>query len=1429
MASCALAVQVASAQYAPEDLLAYWDFDSVGAHTDLTAGQNQASPDARDLTFNANAAITPDAGGRSGAPGDYGLDTGTLNDQSNAKTAVGDHFDELATNGTYTITWWQFRRQTGNSSSFWMHAPTAPNNQRGIQGHVPWSNGIIYWDQNGATAPAGRLQIGGGLLDTLNQWDHLAFVRDQAGNTRKMYLNGAEVGSADAGTALAEFDGILTIGSEGPNNGNSFNGVYDEFAVFRVALTAGEVASLADESQTPLSLVFVPPGSTKIVLAGNQTEVIERGLGYTDAGVSDVLDLDTENSIAGAAGDVIIDASAVDANTVGSYVVTFTYTATPPKLDSSTTRRVTVVDTTPGTLALNDNTPAANEIVAGSGPWVDPGATAVDANVGDALVAYSSALKPTELALGKWTFDDDTAADSSVNRNDGREFGTPTYSTDTPYGIPGKSIDFTTGNSGVEISDGTANQSTFDIKPYFASVPDNQLEMVGPWNLESTAGTTYVVDQAQSFVADNDQIDAAVLADPGVAVSQSDAINFGNGNEGRILFGTPGPIEGLDNVSFRATGTLRVLVEDDYLIGSQNDDGFSLLIETGGAQFDPALVESLSGGRVIRKFTTAPVLVNDGSLGATADFGGAPLSTDPWLDGGDNAPLFGQAGALVDPTVPGPAFDNSSIAFPGAEFVDTPNNPALNVVDADLAATFPGAAAEFSIEFWAKPSGAGDLLGAVSNIVFEGTSRAGWLFYQRPDDSWEFRVGDGAGYINPLAGNAGEIVHNQWNHVVGVLRLDKSNPAAPVYHTDLYVNGVLANTVTLDRPPTVNAVGPLRLGATVQNAAFGAARFFNGCLDEIAVYGASLDAATVLSHYENGTNSPSARTQTYPDLVTAGNPLGYWRGEDAAPALDTNVTGLYAPAASGNSSTVGRIRLTPGDYPIKFIMREGGGGEHSEVFSRRDVPGETEWLPLTNGGVPGVAKGGLMYISFFAKKNGWGDNWGAFVSKQGEAGLGWQVRRLGSENKVTFTRRGAGNDDPATGTITDVPDGNWHHIMVALDGDNVRQWIDGRLDYSFPSSGIVNAAVGYSLAFGSRDGTVGPGDPAASWYRGQMDEICIYDTPLTDEQLFAHVSGGEAVNTNVPGEYNVRYVALDESGNSTTISRTVTVLPNPALPVITLVGDAVETVEASLSPYAESGATAATGPGAAAPGVELGAAVVSGTVDRTTVGTYVLTYDYTDGPNGTALPVIRVVKVIDTTAPVITLNGAATLTIKEGELFVDPGATTSDIVDGAGVAVSNNINPAALIGNWTFDNDGTSGDVNAVIDDSGNGYTGTLIGGGTYINDVAAGDVAVAGGRALDLSGGDHHVLIEGSQTIADFQMGSGPFSVSCWVKGWPDGDWEPFVSKRGEGQGWQLRRRGGGRPMPPSPRVARERMTIPMLLCPRTALGTISSEPLTA
>ncbi len=101
---------------------------------------------------------------------------------------------------------------------------------------------------------------------------------------------------------------------------------------------------------------------------------------------------------------------------------------------------------------------------------------------------------------------------------------------------------------------------------------------------------------------------------------------------------------------------------------------------------------------------------------------------------------------------------------------------------------------------------------------------------------------------------------------------------------------------------------------------------------------------------------------------------------------------------------------------------------------------------------------------------------------------------------------------------------------------------------------------------------------------------------------------------------------------------------------------------------------------------------------------------------------------------------------------------------------------SGLMGRWTFD-DSTCGD------SSGNDYHGQKIG-GAYSADVPG---VLAGGKSVDLRGGDYFVKVDTGAGQSVFNLDE--LSVACWTKGWPDGTWEPFVSKQGEAGGWQLRK----------------------------------------
>lgn len=160
------------------------------------------------------------------------------------------------------------------------------------------------------------------------------------------------------------------------------------------------------------------------------------------------------------------------------------------------------------------------------------------------------------------------------------------------------------------------------------------------------------------------------------------------------------------------------------------------------------------------------------------------------------------------------------------------------------------------------------------------------------------------------------------------------------------------------------------------------------------------------------------------------------------------------------------------------------------------------------------------------------------------------------------------------------------------------------------------------------------------------------------------------------GTHTVVITVTDASNNSTSVNATFTVT-DAAPPVITLNGANPITVECH---------TSFTDPGATAHDTCAGdfAATVSGAVNVNVPGSYTLTYNASDPSGNAASPVMRTVNVVDTIAPVITLNGANPMTVECHTGFTDPGATATDTCAGnLPVTVTGSVN-ANVPGTYTL-------------------------------------------------------------------------------------------------------------------------------------------------
>ena len=136
------------------------------------------------------------------------------------------------------------------------------------------------------------------------------------------------------------------------------------------------------------------------------------------------------------------------------------------------------------------------------------------------------------------------------------------------------------------------------------------------------------------------------------------------------------------------------------------------------------------------------------------------------------------------------------------------------------------------------------------------------------------------------------------------------------------------------------------------------------------------------------------------------------------------------------------------------------------------------------------------------------------------------------------------------------------------------------------------------------------------------------------------------LDTNSIGTYTTIYSATDVYGNTANLTRTIYVV-NANGPTITINGDNPVTIEKD-SIYNDAGATSDGGE----------TVIVTTNFDRTTAGMYIINYSATD-LNGTIVTARRLVIVVDTTEPVITLIGQNPVTIEQGSTYTDAGATAN--------------------------------------------------------------------------------------------------------------------------------------------------------------------------
>ena len=151
-----------------------------------------------------------------------------------------------------------------------------------------------------------------------------------------------------------------------------------------------------------------------------------------------------------------------------------------------------------------------------------------------------------------------------------------------------------------------------------------------------------------------------------------------------------------------------------------------------------------------------------------------------------------------------------------------------------------------------------------------------------------------------------------------------------------------------------------------------------------------------------------------------------------------------------------------------------------------------------------------------------------------------------------------------------------------------------------------------------------------------------------------------AANAGSATSHSFTVTATDGSGNATTTGTLSVLVVDTTAPVISLVGNAVVSLELGTA-YSDAGATATDNKD----GTVTSSITTVSDVDVNTVGTYTVTYNVADVAGNTATQVTRTINIGgDTTIPVISLVGSASVNVERANAYSDLGATATDNFDG---------------------------------------------------------------------------------------------------------------------------------------------------------------------
>jgi uncharacterized repeat protein (TIGR03803 family) len=438
---------------------------------------------------------------------------------------------------------------------------------------------------------------------------------------------------------------------------------------------------------------------------------------------------------------------------------------------------------------------------------------------------------------------------------------------------------------------------------------------------------------------------------------------------------------------------------------------------------------------------------------------------------------------------------------------------------------------EITIEAWVNPS---KLSGWNTIALKETADSLAYALYANDDAPRP------AGYVNiggthrSVAG-AGSLPLNTWTHVAmtysgSVMRL--------------YLNGAEVSRRSLSGR-IVLGNGPLRIGG---NSVWG--EYFSGLIDEVRIYGLALSPADILRDM----NMPIAHEAEPPTVsivspadgaVLSGRPMVTIAASDnvAVASVQLQVDGNPVGGALASAPYTTRLDAANGVHTIQAIARDTAGNTTTSapitirIANRRvadyrfseaggsaivddsglgnngtmTASGVTRVMDAERGNVVQFSGSGRisvpdadsldlragMTLEAWVKPSAL-SGWRTVVLKEGNDTLAYALYANDSAPWPAGYVRINGSDRAVRGTKPLVL-GEWTHLAMTYDGETMRLFVNGEEKESRPQTGN-------GLVTGGRL-SIGGNTVWGEFFRGQMDDVRIYDVAVGEAQIKADMAG----------------------------------------------------------------------------------------------------------------------------------------------------------------------------------------------------------------------------------------------------------------------------------------------------------------------------------